>query len=144
MPDENITNQHQNYFSEASRMMMFRTQLGLLVVLLIALIVTRSDRANAGSTLTAKQVRAEIIGKWFTYKGSKGNMQLRLGSDGKIYGRSTGGHYIQGTFKLKGNRYCSKIKLRNYKEQCGTYSRLGKCRYRYSGTGAVMQRNKCG
>jgi hypothetical protein len=69
MPDENITKQHQNYFNEASKMMMFRAQLGLLVVLLIALLMAGSDRANAGSTLTAKQIRAEIVGKWLTVKG---------------------------------------------------------------------------
>ncbi|MGI9569620.1 MAG: hypothetical protein ACR2PH_07775 [Desulfobulbia bacterium] len=140
MTNNTIAKRRQNDCGTTSSKMVFNFRLGFLTLLLTTLSMTGSYKALAGSTLTAKQIRGEIIGKWLTYKGSKGNMQLRLGTDGKIYGRSTGGYYIQGTYKLKGNRYCSKIKLRNYKEQCGTFTKLGKGRYRYSATGAVLRR----
>ena len=80
----------------------FRKQplIGFLVLLLVPLNVLGESTANAGSTLTAKQIRAEIIGKWLTYKGIKDNAQLIYKSSGKVWARSTANRYASGTWKL--------------------------------------------
>jgi hypothetical protein len=90
------------------------------------MIGTGGNTANARTMLTAKQIRAEIIGKWLTYKGIKDNAQLIYKSNGKVWARSTANFYAAGTWKLKGNRFCTKMNFRNYREVCSSISRSGK------------------
>ena len=116
----------QNNSNVSSSNTAFRNLAGLLSILLAALIVTGINRTHAGSNLTAKQIRAEIIGKWLTYKGIKDNAQLIYKSSGKVWARSTANRYAAGTWKLKGNRFCTKMNFRNYREVCSSISRSGK------------------
>jgi hypothetical protein len=106
-------------------------------LILCSLLVTGSpfilsSSAMAVSALTGKQLRAELVGRWIRYQGVRTTGWYIYRNDGTVFVRTSSQTRTGGTWAIKGNKFCSRMKFRNYRLFCFTVSRLGKNHYKTS------------
>ena len=106
--------------------------MGLKSILMVSAIglatIMIAPVADAGGKLTGAEIKAELIGKTWSYRGKSTGTTV-YGANGTVSYTDKKWGSDSGTWWIKGNKWCRKYK-KNKKVQCLTYTRLGRSKYK--------------
>lgn len=110
---------------------MYRPGHILAVLAMVSCAWLDAAAAAGADTLTGKEIKAEIIGRSFHYKGRMGTGITHYGRDGTVSFEDKRWGKDSGPWWIEGNKWCRTY--RRYRHtRCMTFERLGDGRYRSS------------